>query len=40
VNLECDLVGKYIEKLFTGNKSNEEVESSNITMEFLKNSGF
>lgn len=40
VNLECDLVGKYIEKLFTVKKSNEEVESSNITMEFLKNSGF
>ncbi|MDR3596252.1 riboflavin synthase [Clostridium sp.] len=40
VNLECDLVGKYIEKLFGGKNTNEEVEKRDITMEFLKNSGF
>lgn len=40
VNLECDLVGKYIEKLFGGKNANEEVEKQDITMEFLKNSGF
>lgn len=40
VNLECDLVGKYIEKLFGERNTNEEVEKQDITMEFLKNSGF
>jgi len=40
VNLECDLVGKYIEKLFGGKNANEETEQSAITMDFLKNSGF
>jgi len=40
VNLECDLVGKYIEKLFTPKDENEEIKKSNITMDFLKNSGF
>lgn len=40
INLECDLVGKYIEKLFGGKNINEEVEKQDITMEFLKNSGF
>lgn len=40
VNLECDLVGKYIEKLFTPKDENEEVKKSTITMEFLKNNGF
>lgn len=40
VNLECDLVGKYIEKLFGGKNTNEEVEKHDITMDFLKNSGF
>lgn len=36
VNLECDLVGRYIEKLFAQKEENK----SNITMEFLKNNGF
>lgn len=40
VNLECDLVGKYIEKLFGGKNANEEVEKQDITMDFLKNNGF
>lgn len=40
VNLECDLVGKYIEKLFTSKDEKEELKKSNITMDFLKNSGF
>ncbi|WP_297425155.1 riboflavin synthase [Clostridium sp.] len=40
VNLECDLVGKYIEKLFNGKNESNEAEKSNITMDFLKNSGF
>jgi len=40
VNLECDLVGKYVEKLFGGKDEKEEAEKSNITMEFLRNNGF
>lgn len=40
VNLECDLVGKYIEKLFNSKDEKEELKKSNITMDFLKNSGF
>jgi riboflavin synthase len=40
VNLECDLIGKYIEKFFTLKDENKEMKKSNITMDFLKNSGF
>lgn len=40
VNLECDLIGKYVEKLFGGKDEKEEVEQSSITMEFLRNNGF
>jgi riboflavin synthase len=40
VNLECDLVGKYIEKLFTPKDEKEEVKKSHITMEFLRENGF
>lgn len=40
VNLECDLVGRYIEKLFSPKDEKEENNKSNITMEFLKNNGF
>lgn len=40
VNLECDLVGKYIEKLFNGKSADQETEKEDINMEFLKNSGF
>lgn len=38
VNIECDQVGKYIEK-FLLNKDNETQQSS-INMEFLKDNGF
>jgi riboflavin synthase len=37
VNLECDIVGKYIEKLMT---FKDEPKESNITMEFLRQNGF
>jgi riboflavin synthase len=37
VNLECDIIGKYIEKLMVPQK---EEKSSNITMEFLTKHGF
>lgn len=40
VNLECDLVGKYIEKLINGKNSDEDTEKQDVTMDFLKNSGF
>ncbi|EHI98516.1 riboflavin synthase, alpha subunit [Clostridium sp. DL-VIII] len=40
VNLECDLVGKYIEKLFGGKNADKEEKKGDVTMEFLKNSGF
>lgn len=40
VNLECDLVGRYIEKLFVQKDESEENNKNNITMEFLKNNGF
>lgn len=40
VNLECDLVGKYVEKLFNRDDVNEELEKQDITMEFLRSNGF
>jgi riboflavin synthase len=38
VNLECDLVGKYIEKLLKPKEKQEE--HSNIDLEFLSRNGF
>lgn len=38
VNLECDVIGKYIEKLMNGKK--EEAEESRIDMNFLSRCGF
>ena len=40
VNLENDLIGKYVEKLFGGKCEIEGEEKSNITMDFLINNGF
>ncbi|PKM94498.1 MAG: riboflavin synthase [Firmicutes bacterium HGW-Firmicutes-1] len=37
VNLECDVVGKYIEKLLSFTNDKKE---SNITMDFLRQNGF
>lgn len=39
INLECDVVGKYIEKL-VNNKDKEIKNESNVTMEFLRENGF
>ena len=39
VNLECDMIGKYVEKLL-GFNNKEEKKESNITEEFLRNNGF
>lgn len=42
VNLECDILGKYVEKLLLSQeaKENEEKNKSHITMEFLSTHGF
>lgn len=40
VNLECDLVGRYLEKLVSLKNEKEENNKSSITMEFLNNNGF
>lgn len=39
VNLECDIIGKYVEKLLTP-VEEEEKQESRITEEFLKEYGF
>lgn len=39
VNLECDVIGKYVEKLLGFNNDNKEIKKS-ITMDFLINNGF
>lgn len=38
VNLECDVIGKYVEKLLK--PDNEVPEKTGITMEFLRSNGF
>lgn len=38
VNLECDMVGKYIERLTMFNKDN--IKTSEINIDFLKENGF
>ncbi|MGG7098209.1 riboflavin synthase [Clostridium sardiniense] len=40
VNLECDVIGKYVEKLLKLDVKNTEVKENNITEDFLKNNGF
>ena len=42
VNIENDIIGKYVEKLLTFNNCNNEKnnENSNINMEFLIKNGF
>ena len=41
VNLECDLIGKYVERLFKNqDDKNNCKRESNITMEFLRENGF
>ncbi len=39
VNLECDMIGKYVEKLLEINKPNKQ-QSNNINKTFLKENGF
>lgn len=40
VNLECDVIGKYVEKLLTPYGKDEGTAKSGITMEFLAQHGF
>lgn len=40
VNLECDVIGKYVEKLLAPYAPAEKSTSSSITMEFLAQHGF
>jgi len=40
VNLECDVIGKYVEKLLGLNTVKNEVKSTSISEEFLINNGF
>ena len=40
VNLECDIVGKYIEKLMQPAPAAEEAPSGGITVDFLAGNGF
>ena len=39
VNLETDIIGKYVEKLLGIRKNEEEKKESGITMEFLEKYG-
>lgn len=38
VNLESDIIGRYVEKLLTGNQT--EIKKSRLNMEFLADNGF
>ncbi|MBE6071018.1 MAG: riboflavin synthase [Clostridium butyricum] len=40
VNLECDMVGKYIEKFMIFKEKDDEENKSNVTREFLIENGF
>ena len=40
VNLECDIIGKYVEKLMKPPVETKEEHSQGITMEFLARNGF
>lgn len=40
VNLECDIIGKYVEKLLGLNTGKEDKNKKNIDMNFLKDNGF
>lgn len=39
VNIECDIIGKYVEKLMAG-QSGKAVESKTMTVDFLSQHGF
>ncbi len=40
VNLEVDIIARYLERLMLGNKASETVPDQRVTMEFLAKNGF
>ncbi|QNU67717.1 riboflavin synthase [Ruminiclostridium herbifermentans] len=42
VNVECDVIGKYVEKLLNGNKQDLTIQSTkkDISIDFLRSNGF
>ncbi|HCX03189.1 MAG TPA: riboflavin synthase, partial [Clostridiales bacterium] len=40
VNLECDMVGKYIEKFMKFEEDKPEESNSNLNEDFLRQNGF
>lgn len=40
VNLECDLIGKYVEKLLLHKPEDKTAQSSSLDMNFLRENGF
>ncbi|MCR5837368.1 MAG: riboflavin synthase [Lachnospiraceae bacterium] len=40
INVECDMLGKYVEKLLQFNNTEDEKHESKITMDFLRENGF
>ena len=40
VNIECDIIGKYIEKLLNANEKGHTKQESSIDVNFLQNNGF
>ena len=40
VNIENDVIGKYVERLLTFKEDNDDSKKSNITMDFLLKNGF
>lgn len=40
INIECDMLGKYVEKLFFKKDSAENIKAEVISLDFLKKNGF
>ncbi len=40
VNLECDIIGKYVEKLLGLNRDKEEGSKKGVDLDFLRDNGF
>ena len=39
INIECDVIGKYIEKLVCGEKQEENIKKD-LSLDFLRENGF
>jgi riboflavin synthase len=40
INIECDMLGKYVEKLMSFNPQRKKDEKESVTMDFLREHGF